>query len=62
MIGIISVDRMNTKMPVRPRNSYLLSANAHIALTTSVMMVATTVTNTLLARYRPKLNCRNGST
>ena len=55
--GIISVAMMirNTAF-LRPRKRYFDSANAAIALKSSVISVATTVMNTLFQRKRTKSN------
>ncbi len=50
--GIISVPSMMRKMRSRPRNTYLLSANAAMELMASVSTVAATVTVVLLMRSR----------
>ena len=54
--GIMSVERINRNTHLLPSNWYLDSANAAIALNSSVINVATTVMNTLFQRKRPKSN------
>src|SRR5437773_4822741 len=54
--GIISVDRISRNTHFRPSNRYFDSANAAIALNSSVIRVAMTVMKTLFQRKRAKLN------
>ena len=54
--GTISVDRISRNTVRCPAKRYLDSANAAMELNSSVMIVATTVMNTLFHRYCPKSN------
>ena len=54
--GIISVEMISRNTASRPPNRYFDSANAAMALKSSVISVATTVMNTLFQRKVPKEN------
>src|SRR4029077_8646752 len=54
--GIIKVEMISRNTASRPRKRYFDSANAAMALNSSVTSVATTVMNTLFQRYVPNEN------
>ena len=54
--GIISVEMISRNTASRPPKRYFDSANAAMALKSSVISVATTVMNTLFQRKVPKEN------